>query len=170
MVSSRVRDLAVGLFVLLGLCAVADLSLSVGGVGQTPSGLRLYAIFDQVADLKARAPVEISGVKVGQVVGVSLDPESYRARVDLDIDAELALPIDTSAQIVTAGLLGDRYVALELGAEDATLKDGEQIAYTESALVLERIIGKAVYNFGGNKEAPANGSAPAPEAPAGAPE
>lgn len=170
MPSNRVRDLAVGLFVLLALCAVAYLSLSVGGVGQTPSGLRLYAIFDQIADLKPRAPVEISGVKVGQVVGVSLDPESYRARVDIDIDAKLALPIDTSAQIVTAGLLGDRYLALELGAEDATLKDGEQIAYTESALVLERIIGKAVYNFG-NKEAPADGAtAPAADAPKTAPD
>jgi phospholipid/cholesterol/gamma-HCH transport system substrate-binding protein len=149
--------LAVGTFVLIGLCAVAYLSLSVGGVGQTPKGLRLYAIFDQVADLKARAPVQISGVKVGQVVGVSLDPTSYRARVDIDVDANLALPIDSSAQIVTAGLLGDRYVSLELGAEDETLRDGEQIAYTESAMVLERIIGKAVYNFGGNKESSADG-------------
>jgi phospholipid/cholesterol/gamma-HCH transport system substrate-binding protein len=151
------RDLGVGTFVLIGLGAVAYLSLSVGGVGQTPNGLRLYAIFDQVADLKARAPVQISGVKVGQVVGVSLDPTSYRARVDIDVDGNLALPIDSSAQIVTAGLLGDRYVSLELGAEDETLRDGEQIAYTESALVLERIIGKAVYNFGGNKEASTEG-------------
>ena len=151
------RDLGVGTFVLIGLGAVAYLSLSVGGVGQTPKGLRLYAIFDQVADLKARAPVQISGVKVGQVVGVSLDPTSYRARVDIDVDGNLALPIDSSAQIVTAGLLGDRYVSLELGAEDETLRDGEQIAYTESALVLERIIGKAVYNFGGSKEPSADG-------------
>ena len=149
---SRFRDLVVGSFVLLGLCGIAYLSLSVGGIGQTPGGLHLYAIFDQVADLKPRAPVEISGVKVGQVVAVSLDA-SYRARVDIDVDAGLELPVDSSASIVTAGLLGDRYVAIELGAEDQTLRSGEQIAYTESALVLERIIGKAVYNFGGNKEA-----------------
>jgi phospholipid/cholesterol/gamma-HCH transport system substrate-binding protein len=149
MSSSRIRDLAVGTFVLIGLCAIAYLSLSVGGVGQTPGGLKLYAVFDQVADLKPRAPVEISGVKVGQVVGVSLEPDTYRARVDIDVDAKLKLPVDSSASIVTAGLLGDRYLAIELGAEEETLVDGEQIAYTESALVLERIIGKAVHNFGG---------------------
>lgn len=150
MTSNRNRDLAVGCFVFLGLAALAYLSLSVGGIGDTPSGLRLYAVFDQVADLKPRAPVDIAGVKVGQVVEVQLDAD-YRARVVIDVDKNLALPIDSSAAIVTAGLLGDRYIAIELGAEDQVLVEGEQIAYTESAIVLERLIGKVVHNFGADK-------------------
>jgi phospholipid/cholesterol/gamma-HCH transport system substrate-binding protein len=139
--SQRVRDLAVGFFVLLGFGAIAYLSLSVGGIGETPSGMKLYATFDQVADLKPRAPVDISGVKVGQVVGVRLDD-----------NPKLQLPIDSSASIVTSGLLGDRYIQIELGAEDECLKDGEEIAYTESAIVLERLIGKVVHNFSSDKD------------------
>ena len=145
------RDLAVGAFVLLGLAALAYLSLSVGGVGDSPSGLRVHAVFDQVADLKPRAPVDIAGVKVGQVVRVSLD-EDYRARVDMDVDRNLRLPIDSSAAIVTAGLLGDRYISIELGAEEEFLVDGERIGYTESAIVLERLIGKVVHTFGSGED------------------
>ena len=147
----RTRDLAVGFFVFLGLAAIAYLSLSVGGIGDTPGGLTLYATFDQVADLKPRAPVDISGVKVGQVVAVALD-DNYRARVELDVDPKLQLPIDSSAAIVTSGLLGDRYIQIELGAEEEYLANGEEIAYTESAIVLERLIGKVVHNFNADKD------------------
>lgn len=147
----RTRDLVVGFFVFLGLAAIGYLSLSVGGIGDTPGGRTLYATFDQVADLKPRAPVDISGVKVGQVVAVGLD-DNYRARVEMDVDPKLELPIDSSAAIVTAGLLGDRYIQIELGAEEEYLTDGEEIAYTESAIVLERLIGKVVHNFGADKK------------------
>jgi len=88
--------------------------------------------------------VVISGVKVGQVASIALD-DNYRARVKMDLDARLKLPIDTSASIVTSGLLGDRYVSLQLGGEPETLKPGDRIAMTESAVVLERLIGKLVY-------------------------
>jgi phospholipid/cholesterol/gamma-HCH transport system substrate-binding protein len=151
MSASRTRDLGVGFFVFLGLAAIAYLSLSVGGIGDTPGGLTLYATFDQVADLKPRAPVDIAGVKVGQVVAVALD-ENYRARVRLDVDPKLQLPIDSSASIVTSGLLGDRYIQIELGAEEEYLADGEAISYTESAIVLERLIGKVVHNFNAGKD------------------
>ena len=151
MSAHRTRDLAVGFFVFLGLGAIAYLSLSVGGIGDTPGGLTLYATFDQVADLKPRAPVDISGVKVGQVVAVALD-DNYRARVELDVDPKLQLPIDSSAAIVTSGLLGDRYIQIELGAEEEYLANGEEIAYTESAIVLERLIGKVVHNFNADKD------------------
>lgn len=147
----RTRDLVVGFFVFLGLAAIGYLSLSVGGIGDTPGGRTLYATFDQVADLKPRAPVDISGVKVGQVVAVGLD-DNYRARVQMDVDPKLQLPIDSSAAIVTAGLLGDRYIQIELGAEEEYLTDGEEIAYTESAIVLERLIGKVVHNFNADKK------------------
>lgn len=144
---TTVRDSIVGMFVLVGLASIAYLSLSVGGAQlNTGKTISLFATFDQVADLKARAPVQISGVRVGQVTDVALD-ESYRARVTLQVDSSLALPYDSSAAIVTSGLLGDRYISIDLGAEDDLLVDGDEIAYTESALVLERILGKFLYNF-----------------------
>lgn len=142
------RDFVTGLFVLAGLVALAWLSFSVGGLQyKGDGGLPVYALFDQVAGLKPKSPVEIAGVRVGQVSGIRLD-DTFRARVDLDLDSTLQLPIDSSAAIVTAGILGDRYIQLTPGAEDEALKPGEQIAYTESALVLERLIGKFMVNVG----------------------
>ena len=141
------RDFLVGLFVLSGIAALGYLSLSVGGASfNAKNGTTLYAVFDQVADLKPRAPVEMAGVKVGQVTAVNLD-EDYRARVELVVDERYKIPADSSAAIVTAGILGDRYLALEPGGEDLYLQSGEQIAYTESALVLERLVGKFLHNF-----------------------
>src|SRR6059058_2565504 len=128
-----VRDLLVGLFVLAGLGAVAYLSLSVGGLSYGgPARMALYADFDEIGGLKPRAQVVISGVKVGQVDSISLG-ETYRARVRLVLDPGLKLPVDTSASIMTAGLLGDRYVSLQLGGEQDVLKPGDTIAMTESA-------------------------------------
>jgi phospholipid/cholesterol/gamma-HCH transport system substrate-binding protein len=146
------RDLLVGLFVLGGLAAIAYLSLSVGGLSVgSGDGLRLFADFDEIGGLKPRAAVVISGVKVGQVAGIELG-EGYRARVTLAVDPKLQLPSDTSAGIVTSGVLGDRYVSLQLGGEEKMLKNGDQIAFTESAVILERLIGKFVYNAGEGKK------------------
>ena len=146
------RDFLVGLFVLIGLGAVAYLSFSVGGLSYSgPGGLRLYADFDQTGGLKLRAPVVISGVKVGQVKSITLD-KNFRARVEIDLDARLKIPTDTTASIVTAGILGDRYVSLQLGAEDQTLQSGGEIGFTESAVLMERLIGKLVHNVGARSE------------------
>lgn len=146
--ANATRDLVTGLFVLVGFVSLAYLSFTVGGLQYTgDGGLPVYALFDQVAGLKPKSPVEIAGVRVGQVRSISLD-ETFRARVDLDLDSSLHLPIDSSAAIVTAGILGDRYIQLTPGAEDASLQPGEQIAYTESAMVLERLIGKFLVNVG----------------------
>jgi phospholipid/cholesterol/gamma-HCH transport system substrate-binding protein len=140
------RDLLVGLFVLLGLAALAYLSLAVGGLSrQGRGGFVLTADFDELGGLKTRAPVVISGVKVGQVRSIALG-DDYRARVTLDLDPRLRLPKDTSASIVTAGLLGDRYISLQLGGEPDQLKPGDAIAFTESAVLLERLLGKLVHN------------------------
>ena len=161
MTRSPLRDLLVGVFVLAGLGAIAYLSFSVGGLSYGgPGGLQLIASFDQTGGLKPRAPVVISGVKVGQVTSISLG-EDYRARVALDLDQRLQVPADTSASIVTAGILGDRYVSLQLGGEEQTLKSGDTLTFTESAVILESLIGKFMY--GNNKsegsETPApNGS------------
>ena len=145
---SATRDLIVGLFVALGLAAIGYLSIQVGGLSyKGPGGLRLYAIFDEIGGLKPRAPVAIAGVTVGQVVSIDLD-EGLRAKVTLDVDPKLALPIDTTAGIRTSGLLGDQFIALEPGAEETTLAAGEQIEFTESALSLERLIGRFVHDSG----------------------
>jgi phospholipid/cholesterol/gamma-HCH transport system substrate-binding protein len=144
------RDLLVGCFVLAGLGAIAYLSLGIaGGSWHGPGGLAVFADFDETGGLKPRAQVVISGVKVGQVANIALDRTNYRARVTLDLDARLKLPVDTTASIMTAGLLGDRYVSLQLGGEAEVLKPGDQITMTESAVVLERLIGKLVYSGGG---------------------
>jgi len=148
---SPVRDFVVGLFVLAGLVAMAYLSINVGGLSYSgPGGLTLYASFDQTGGLKPRAPVVISGVKVGQIATIELGRD-YRARATLDLDSTLALPTDTTASIQTSGLLGDRYVALQLGGEEATLKSGDEISFTESAVILERLIGKLVHNAPSDK-------------------
>ena len=143
---SPLRDFVVGLFVLAGLGAIAYLSINVGGLSYSgPGGLTLYASFDQTGGLKPRAPVVISGVKVGQIDAIDLGTD-YRARATLELDKKLELPTDTTASIQTAGLLGDRYVALQLGGDDKMLKSGDEITFTESAVILERLIGKLVHN------------------------
>jgi phospholipid/cholesterol/gamma-HCH transport system substrate-binding protein len=146
MTRSPTRDLLVGLFVLAGLAAIAYLSLSVGGLSYSgPDGLIVYASFDQTGGLKPRAPVEISGVRVGQVESIALN-DTYRARVQLNLDSSLKLPTDTSASIVTSGILGDRYISLQLGGEEEVLKSGDEITFTESAVILERLVGKLIHN------------------------
>jgi phospholipid/cholesterol/gamma-HCH transport system substrate-binding protein len=145
---SPTRDLIVGLFVLAGLAALGYISIQVGGVAYTgPSGLELYATFEEVGGLRPRAPVAIAGVKVGQVEQIELAPD-MRARVTLDLDPGLELPSDTSARIVTSGLLGDQFVTLEPGAEEDMLQSGEEIDFTESAISLESLIGKFVNDAG----------------------
>ena len=143
-----IRDLLVGVFVLAGLGAIAYLSIQVGGLSYAgPGGLVLYASFDQTGGLKPRAPVVISGVKVGQVRAIEL-ADDYRARATLDLDPRLELPLDTTASIVTSGILGDRYVSLQVGGDTEILRAGDDISFTESAVILERLIGKLVHGGG----------------------
>jgi phospholipid/cholesterol/gamma-HCH transport system substrate-binding protein len=148
MQSSSTRDLVVGLFVLAGLLSLGYLSFQVGGLSyKVPGGFELYATFDDIGGLKDRAPVSISGVKVGQVVAVELD-ELLRAKVRMDLTPSLELPIDSTARILTSGVLGDQFIALEPGAEEDMLTSGEEVEFTESALSLERLIGKFVNDAG----------------------
>jgi len=143
---SPTRDLLVGCFVLVGLAAIAYLSLSIGGISYTgPKGLKVFADFDEIGGLKPRAPVVISGVKVGEIESIGL-AEDYRARVRFNLDPALKLPSDTTASIVTSGVLGDRYVSLQPGAEEVLLKSGDRIEFVESAVILERMIGKLIHN------------------------
>ncbi len=158
---SPTRDFIVGLFVLAGLIGVAYLSLSIGGVSyKGPKGFMLFADFDETGGLKTRAPVVISGVKVGEIAAVELS-DDYRAKVTFNLDPSLKLPRDTTASIVTAGLLGDRYVSLQPGGDEQLLKPGDRIEFVESAVILERMIGKLIHNTdvgGGNENGAKTGT------------
>jgi phospholipid/cholesterol/gamma-HCH transport system substrate-binding protein len=153
MSNAPTRDLLVGLFMLAGFGALGYLSIQLGGASYSgPGGLRLEAHFDEVGSLAPRAPVVIGGVKVGQVRAIELDPQDFRARVILDVDRRLELPDDTSASILTQGVLGDKYIALEPGGSPDLLENDGVITYTQSAVVLERLIGKMMQSLGGGNE------------------
>jgi phospholipid/cholesterol/gamma-HCH transport system substrate-binding protein len=142
------RDLVVGLFVLVGLGTLAYLSLKVGGLefgGKERIVLR--ATFDDVGGLSVRAPVKVAGVKIGQVSAIDLD-DDLRAEVALIVESDLELSIDSAAAIRTSGLLGDQFISVELGAEDAVLEDGEEFSFTESAFSIDKLIGRLVHDAG----------------------
>jgi phospholipid/cholesterol/gamma-HCH transport system substrate-binding protein len=148
------RDLAVGLFLMAGILAVGFLSLRVGGFTLTkPEMITVYASFDEIGGLKPRAPVVIAGYKVGEVRFIGLDANS-RARVEMELDASQKYPVDTSAAIVTSGVLGDRYISLQLGGSDEMIAHGGTIDFTESAVLLERLIGKLIHNADVSGEKP----------------
>ena len=143
-------ELWVGLFVLGGVAAIAILTVRVDGSGffESDETYRIYAHFENVGNLNVKAPVTIAGVNVGRVSGISVDQESFSARVELSISEEFnAIPVDTSARILTQGLLGVQYVGLEQGAEDIFLKSGDTIEFTQSAFSLEDVIAELVYRF-----------------------
>jgi phospholipid/cholesterol/gamma-HCH transport system substrate-binding protein len=142
------RDLIVGLFVLCGLAALAYLSLRVGGLEfGGPERITLRATFDDIGGLSVRAPVRVAGVKVGQVSRIELD-DDLRAEVFLEIETGVGLSVDSAAAIRTSGLLGDQFVAVELGAEDEVLKAGEEFAFTHSALSIDSLIGRFIHDAG----------------------
>ncbi len=146
--SRSALDLWVGLFVVLGFAALIFLAMKVGNV----SGIEranLYSVqapFDDVGGLKVRAPVKSAGVLVGRVGEIRFDPQSYRAVVRFDLDRRYPFPRDTSATILTAGLLGEQYVGLEAGADTEMLKDGDTMKLTQSAVVLEKLIGQFLFS------------------------
>lgn len=138
----------VGVFVLLGMIAVVFLALKAANLASFSVGstYALTAKFDNIGGLKVRAPVKSAGVTVGRVTAISLDPRSYQGLVTLEIDSRVQFPTDTSAKILTAGLLGDQYIGLEPGGSEKNLAGGDQIKMTQSAVVLENLIGQFLYN------------------------
>jgi phospholipid/cholesterol/gamma-HCH transport system substrate-binding protein len=140
-------DLWVGLFVCAGIGALLVLALKVGNMSgfSVADTYKVYAQFDNVGGLKPRAPVKSAGVVVGRVADVSFDNQSFRARVTLHIDKRYKFPKDSSASILTAGLLGEQYIGMDGGGDDHMLKDGDRLMITQSAVVLEKIIGQFLY-------------------------
>ena len=143
-----VMDVWVGIFVAIGIAAtvfialrVANLNLSAGSATYTIS-----ADFDNIGGLKVRAPVKSSGVVVGRVKNIRLDTERYVAVVTLELEQRYQFSQDTSASILTSGLLGEQYIGLETGADENMLKEGDTVMITSSAMVLERLIGSFLLN------------------------
>ena len=146
--STRSIETLVGLFVLLGLIALLFLALKAANLGNfnTESTYSIAARFDNIGGLKVRAPVRSAGVTVGRVTAITLDPKTYQGVVSMDIRLGFKFPKDSSAKILTAGLLGDQYVGLEPGGDEANLAPGATISQTQSALVLENLIGQVLFN------------------------
>ena len=144
-------DLWVGIFVTIGLAAIVFLALKVGNLtslAKVPS-YRLEARFDNIGGLKLRAPVKAAGVVVGRVDGVRLDPKTYEAVVALRIENGYQFTKDSIASILTSGLLGEVYIGLDAGGDSAMLADGATIAKTQSAVVLEKLIGQFLFDKAG---------------------
>jgi len=138
----------VGAFVLLGLIALVFLALKAANLASFNTGetYPVTARFDNIGGLKVRAPVKSAGVTVGRVKSITLDPRTFQGLVTIEIDSRVQFPTDTSAKILTAGLLGDQYIGLEPGGADKNLSSGSEIKMTQSAVVLENLIGQFLYN------------------------
>lgn len=140
----------VGLFVLLGILALGILAFQVAGgkgIGGNQATYTVYADFTDIGGLKINAPVRVSGVLVGRVADIALNPENYQARVTLTIDKKYEFSNDVSASILTSGLLGEQYIGLQQGGDIDNLPAGGTIEITSSAMVLENLIGKFMTNF-----------------------
>ncbi len=143
-------DLWVGIFVVAGIVAILFLALKVGNLGNFENGETyvVKASFDNIGGLKARAPVKSAGVVVGRVAEIGFDPKSYEATVTISLDSRYPFPKDSSASIMTSGLLGEQYVALDAGGDTKMLANGDTLRITQGAVVLENLIGQFLYNKG----------------------
>jgi phospholipid/cholesterol/gamma-HCH transport system substrate-binding protein len=141
-------DLWVGLFVVAGLGALTILALKVGNMGSFGGAetYQLSASFTNIGGLKPRAAVKSAGVVVGRVAAITFDNDKFMAKVTMNIETHFKFPKDSSASVLTAGLLGEQYIGIEGGAEDAMLANGDALKLTQSAVVLEKLIGQFMFN------------------------
>jgi phospholipid/cholesterol/gamma-HCH transport system substrate-binding protein len=148
-------DLWVGFFVALGLAAVVFLSLKVANQSSFRSApsYEVHAYFTNIGGLKIHSPVKSAGVVIGRVTDIQLDTNNYQAKVSMALDNRYRFSVDSSASIITSGLLGEQYIGIEVGADDTLLADGDNIEFTSSALLLEKLIGAFGLNqVSGDKE------------------
>ena len=146
---NRSMEVGVGLFLLAGILALLLLALRVSGLSTSANteSYKLYAYFDNIAGLTVRAKVTMAGVTIGKVTAIDLDRDHFTGRVTMQIEKNVNnLPTDSTASILTAGLLGEKYIGISVGGDDALLKDGGTIHDTQSSLVLEDLIGKFLLN------------------------
>jgi phospholipid/cholesterol/gamma-HCH transport system substrate-binding protein len=148
-------EIWVGILVVLGFAALFMLSMKVSHLGDLfiEDGYSVIASFDNIGGLKVKSPVKMGGVRIGRVSNIRFDNENYEAVVTMQIESQYnKIPTDTSASILTAGLLGEQYIGLEAGAEEEYLAENSKIesGLTQSAVILEQLIGKFLYNSAEN--------------------
>jgi phospholipid/cholesterol/gamma-HCH transport system substrate-binding protein len=146
--NNRALEVWVGLFVALGILALAMLAFRVGNLSSADvvDGYHVKARFDNIGQLRVKAPIALAGVRIGRVSHIAID-DRYYAVVTLNISGKFSnLPKDTSAAILTSGLLGEQYVAMEPGGSDEYLKEGDVLQFTQSAVILEKLIGQFLFN------------------------
>jgi len=148
MMTRKELDLWVGIFAVVGIGAILFLSLKVANLASFSSSetYQINAKFENIGGLKVRAPVKSAGVVVGRVGDIRFDNESFEAVVALSIDSHFKFPKDSSAKILTSGLLGEQYIGITAGGDSANLKAGDTLKLTQSAVVLENLIGQFLYN------------------------
>ncbi|MDO9054026.1 MAG: outer membrane lipid asymmetry maintenance protein MlaD [Gallionella sp.] len=141
-------DLWVGMFVVAGMAALVMLAMKVGNLGtyNVSESYQVHAYFSNIGGLKPKASIRSAGVLVGRVTSISLDTDKYEAHVVMNLDSRYQFPRDTFANILTSGLLGEQYIGLMPGGDEEMLKNGEQLKQTQSAMVLEDLIGKFMYS------------------------
>lgn len=171
---SRALEILVGFFVCLGVAAIFLLTFRVASLNTVGGGssYQVTADFDSIGSLAPGASVKLAGVKIGRVKAIGIDPKTFQAVVTLEIEGSQSnIPADSTAKILTAGLLGEQYVGIEPGGDDQSLKNGSQIKFTQSALVLENLIGQFLTSFAqkdnnsqgsSQNQSPNQNSAPAP--------
>ncbi|MBC8057914.1 MAG: outer membrane lipid asymmetry maintenance protein MlaD [Rhizobiales bacterium] len=166
--SKKGTETLVGFFVLLGIAALVFLALKAANLGSFTGGGDTYTLtarFDNIGGLKVRAPVRSAGVTVGRVASIGLDPKTFQGVVTLDMQKSVAFPADSSARILTSGLLGDQYIGLDAGPGEKNFASGDTIRQTQSAIVLESLISQFLFN----KAADGSSAPPAASTPAPAP-
>ena len=141
-------DLWVGMFVVAGIAALVVLALKVGNLStyNVSDTYQLQAYFSNIGGLKPQASIKSAGVLVGRVTAITLDTSRYEAKVMMSVDKRYQFPKDTFANILTSGLLGEQYIGLMPGGDEKMLANGEELKKTQSAVVLEDLIGKFIYN------------------------
>ncbi|MEY2892965.1 MAG: putative phospholipid transporter-binding protein MlaD [Pseudomonadota bacterium] len=147
--SKKSIEILVGLFVLLGAAGLVFLALKAANLGSFSGGGASYTLvarFDNIGGLKARAPVRSAGVNVGRITSIALDPKTYQGVVQMEVSRDVQFPRDSSARILTAGLLGDQYIGIEPGAEEKNFVAGDIITQTQSAVVLESLISQFLFS------------------------
>ena len=149
MINRKSLELWVGLFVAAGILALAMLAFKVGNLtsADVMNSYKVTALFDNVGGLKVKAAVTMAGVRIGRVSAITFDSKNYQALVTMDIDGRYQnIPKDSSASILTSGLLGDQYIGIEPGGDEASLKNGDRFLRTQSALVLEKLVGQVIFD------------------------
>lgn len=148
MMKRTILDLWVGIFVAIGFAALVFLAFKVGNLSGSniEEAYVLKAKFDNIGGLKVRGAVKSAGVVVGRISEIRFDPKSYEAVVTMSVDGRYRFPKDTIAAIYTSGLLGEQYIGMDVGGDEKMLQPGDSVFKTQSAVVLEKMIGQFLFN------------------------